>query len=38
MKDLNPHLKVDGHPNYIVILKLQNNAKTGKNYLMAMFS
>jgi len=38
MKGLDPHLKVDGHPNYIVILKLYNKSNTGKNYLMAMFS
>ena len=37
-KNDDPHSKVDGHPNYIAILKLKNKTNNGKNYLMAMYS
>ena len=38
MKGIDPHSRVDGFANYVIILKLNNKAKSGKNYLMAMFS
>ena len=38
MNKEDPHSKVDGHHNYIAILKLKNKTENGKNYLMAMYS
>lgn len=38
MKDVNPHISVDGVPCYILILKMQNKNEKGKNYLIAMHS
>jgi hypothetical protein len=38
MQDIDPHHKIDGIPNYIIIMKLANKTKYNKNYLMAMYS
>lgn len=38
MKDINPHLKVDSIPNYIVIMKMKNRTKDNKHYIMALYS
>jgi hypothetical protein len=38
MKDINPHSKIDGYPNYVIVMKFANKTNDGQNYLMAMYS
>jgi hypothetical protein len=38
MKLLNPHAHIDGIPNYIIIMTLSNFEKSGKPYMLAMYS
>ena len=38
LKDVNPHITVDGVPFYILIVKMHNRNDKGKNYVIAMYS
>jgi hypothetical protein len=38
MKIQNPHKHVDDVDNYIIIMTLENCDKTGKPYMLAMYS
>lgn len=38
MHNINPHIKVDDIPNYIIIMKMKNKTKDNKNYIMAYYS
>jgi hypothetical protein len=38
MNLINPHIKIDNIPNYIVIVTLDNKDENKKPYMMAMYS
>lgn len=38
MKSMNPHLCVDKHPHYVVIVKLKQRDQHGKNFIIAFYS
>jgi hypothetical protein len=38
MKLINPHIIIDGVPNYIVIMTLNKRGERGKPFMLAMYS
>ena len=38
MRNINPHFCVDRHPHYVVVMKLEQRDKHGKNYILAFYS
>jgi hypothetical protein len=38
MKQINPHIFIDGVPNYIIIMTLEKRNELGKPFMLAMYS
>lgn len=38
MKDINPHVCIDGVPNYVIIIRSARLTKDEKNFVLALYS